>query len=365
MTSSVQPRIDAIDTVHLRIPFQETLSLKDLKWEAHVIVVLLRTGDIVGLGYAWDLRADRAKSIRLAVIDLIPDLINAQSVEIRGAWQRSWKILRHMGQHHGIGLAALSAIDMALWDALGKRAAMPLYQLWGASRSTLPVYLTCGVDAKSPEQLADEGEAHRAAGYKAIKVQAGRSDWRTDVRRISKLRERLGDTVDIFVDAHMQYDRRTASLAGRAFFDQGVAWFEDPIPGEDLEGYAWLRADTRVPIVHGENTYTRSGALDILRARAADILMIDSMHCGGPTEMLAVAAIAAAYHVPVSSHAFHAMAPHVIAACDLANYVEYQDAIKIFEGELEPKDGVIEISNRPGFGLELPTETVEQYSVHV
>jgi L-alanine-DL-glutamate epimerase-like enolase superfamily enzyme len=365
MISSDQPRIDAIDTVHLRIPFRETLSLKDLKWEAHVIVVLLRTGDTVGLGYAWDLRPDRAKSIRLAANDLVADLINANSHEIRGVWQRCWKILRHMGQHHGIGLAALSAIDMALWDALGKRAGMPLYQLWGATTHCLPVYLTCGVDAKSPEQLADEGEAHCAAGYKALKVQAGKSDWRTDVRRISKLRERLGEKIDIFVDAHMQYDRRTASLVGRAFFDQGVAWFEDPIPGDDLEGYAWLRADTRVPIVHGENAYARSGALEILRARAADILMIDSMHCGGPTEMLSVAALAAAHHVPVSSHAFHAMAPHIIAACDHANYVEYQDAMKIFEGELEPKDGVIELCNRPGFGLELPTETIERYSINV
>jgi L-talarate/galactarate dehydratase len=245
------------------------------------------------------------------------------------------------------------------------RAGMPLYQLWGATTHCLPVYLTCGVDAKSPEQLADEGEAHCAAGYKALKVQAGKSDWRTDVRRISKLRERLGEKIDIFVDAHMQYDRRTASLVGRAFFDQGVAWFEDPIPGDDLEGYAWLRADTRVPIVHGENAYARSGALEILRARAADILMIDSMHCGGPTEMLSVAALAAAHHVPVSSHAFHAMAPHIIAACDHANYVEYQDAMKIFEGELEPKDGVIELCNRPGFGLELPTETIERYSINV
>jgi L-alanine-DL-glutamate epimerase-like enolase superfamily enzyme len=365
VTSPEEPLIESIETEHLCIPFLKTISLRDLNWEAHVIVVKVRAGGFVGLGYAWDLRINRAKSIRLAVADLVADLIGAQSCEIRRVWQRCWKIMRHMGQHHGIGLAALSAIDMALWDALGKRAEMPLYQLWGASRASVRVYLTCGVAAKSPEQLADEGEAHRAAGYKAIKVQAGDPNWRKDVRRIEKLRERLGDEFEIFVDAHMQYDRRTASLAGRGFFDQGVSWFEDPLPGEDLEGYSWLRSDTRVPIVHGENSYTRRGAMDILSAGAADILMIDSMHCGGPTEMLAVAAIAAGHHVPVSTHAFHAIAPHVIAACDQANYVEYQDSVKIFEGELEPKDGVIELGNRPGFGLELPAETVEQYSVNV
>jgi L-alanine-DL-glutamate epimerase-like enolase superfamily enzyme len=356
-------RIDAVETAHLRIPFLDTPSLGALGWEAHVVLVRLRTEDVEGLGYAWDLRADRARAIRFAVRDLASDLVGWDAREIRHVWRRMWKIQRHMGQHHGIGLAAISAIDMALWDAMGKRAGMPLYQLWGAARNAVRVYLTCGVDAKGPEALADEGEQHLAAGYGAIKVQVGKSDWRTDVARIAALRARLGDGFEIFVDAHMAYDRRTAALVGRGFRDHGVSWFEDPMPGEDLEGYAWLRRETGVPIVHGENADARSGAFDILRAGACDVLMMDSMHCGGPSEMLAVAGLAAAHHVPVSSHAFHAIAPHVIAACDQVTYVEYQDAVRIFEGELVPVNGVMTLSDRPGFGIDVQSEVLEKYRV--
>lgn len=357
--------IDGLDVLHLSIPFDQSASAtKSMNSEflPQAIIVRLRVGDVVGLGYAWDLRIGRAKSIKAAAEDIALDLVGRDSRMIREHWQRSYAQLRFMGLHHGIGLAGLSAIDMALWDALGKGAGLPLHQLWGATRTEVPAYLGGGTGT-TPEELADEGEKNRDAGYSAMKAQVGHADWRHDVQRIACLRERVGDDFEIFVDAHMMWDRRTAHLAAQGFLDYGVSWFEDPMPGEDLEGYRWLRSMTGIPIVHGENAYTRQDVLNILRADAADIIMLDSMHCGGPTEMLQAAAIAAAYFVPVSSHAFHPIAPHFLAACDQSSYVEYHDAIRIFEGEPEPKNGIIQLSDKPGFGLDLPQETVDRYLV--
>ena len=357
--------IEGVDILHLSIPFDQKASATqsmDSAFAPQAIIVRLRVGDVIGLGYAWDLRIGRAKAIKAATEDIALDLVGRDSRMIREHWYRSWTQLRFMGLHHGIGLAGLSAIDMALWDALGKGVGLPLYQMWGGTRTEVPAYVAGGT-SESPEELADEGEINRDAGYSAMKIQAGHADWRHDVKRIAKLRERLGDDFEIFVDGHMMWDRRTAYLAAQGFLDYGVSWFEDPMPGEDLEGYNWLRRMTGIPVVHGENAYTRQGVLDILRANAADIIMIDSMHCGGPTEMLQAAAIAAAHFVPVSSHAFHPIAPHFLAACDQSSYVEYHDSIRIFEGEPEPENGIITLSNKPGFGLNLPQETIDRYLV--
>ena len=366
--SGIEPYRSLIDTVevfHLCVPFQEMASATrnmNPDFAPHVIIVRIRVEETEGLGYAWDLREGRARAIKAATEDLVKDLVGRDSRMIGEHWHRGFAQLRYMGQHHGIGLAGLSAIDMALWDVLGKGAGLPLHHIWGAKRLEFKAYVAGGT-GKAPEELADEGDKVRDAGYTVMKVQVGHDDWREDVRRVAKLRERVGDAFEILVDAHMGWDRRTASLAAKGFLDFGVTWFEDPMPGDDLDGYNWLRRTTGIPVVHGENAYTRQGILDILRKDAADIIMLDSMHCGGPTEMLQAAAIASAHFVPVSSHAFHPIASHVLSACDQVSYIEYQDAIKIFEGEPEPVNGLITLTDKPGFGLSLPDETIDEFIV--
>ena len=358
--------VTEVDTLHLVLPLDEVVlrgRVVEPKFTIHIIVVRVRVGDVVGIGYAWDPLPGRAKAIRVIAEELGAGVVGEDAREIRRLWQKSWKNISAWGQHHGVGLAALSAIDVALWDALGKRAGMPLHHMWGATGSELPVYITGGPIALSPEELAEEGLAYRDRGHSAFKVQVGNADWRQDVRRISKLRQALGDDFDILVDAHMLWDRRTSRLAAGGFSELGVCWFEDPLQPQDLEGYAELRRATDVPIVHGEHVFARHGILDIVRAQAADYILIDVMHCGGPTEMLQAAAIAAAHYVPISSHSFHAVAGHIMAACDNCNFVEYQERFTIFDGEPQLRNGKIQISDQPGFGLDLPEETIERYSI--
>lgn len=354
--------IDAIDIIPMNIPILDTPGMKGFGRNVHSIVVRIWTDGVSGLGYCFDFRPGFARAMGEVIKELAPDLVGKDANQIRARWQQCFYALRFLGQHHGIGLAALSAIDTALWDAMGHRLNVPLHHLWGAARNAIPTYATGGLPHMSAEQVADIALEYQSMGYKALKTRVGvNEDWRVDVRRIATIRERVGENFEIFVDAHMEYERHAAVEAGRGFYELSVPWFEDPLPPTDIEGYTWLRRVTKVPIVHGENVYARAGMLEILRAGAADILMVDSMHCGGPTEMRDIAALSAAHHVPISTHGFHPFAPHFLAATDNPSLLEYQDGIVVFDDEILQDEGLVTLSDRPGFGVSLSDERIARY----
>lgn len=328
------------------------------------LVVEVEVDDVVGLGYTWGMAEADVRSTREFVEGLAKRLIGRDSRHIRALWHEHWQAISIVGQA-GAGLGAVAAIDTALWDALGKRAGLPVHRMLGTMQVELTSYLTGGGLSLGPERLAEEGLGVLAAGHRAYKIQLC-ADWRRDLQRVAALRDAVGDRLEIMGDAHQELDRNSAAIVGRELADMGVTWFEDPLPIADLDGYARLRGSLDLRVIHGENAVARFGIRDIVRAGAADVVMIDLMHCGGITEFMNAAAYCAAEHVQVSSHAFYAPSRHVLAACERPSYVEYIDTWDdIFLGAPPPVDGVVTVSEEPGLGIELSPDAVARFTVEV
>ncbi len=275
----------------------------------------------------------------------------------------------------GVTMCAISGVDLALWDLLGKSLGVPVYQLLGGRcRERLPAYASGGwadVAGIGP-QLA----GYRArGGFRAVKMRVGvmDGDVATSVARVRAARAHLGPEVDIMVDAHGTFSPRDAHRFARGVEDCDLAWFEEPVGPDDRAAMAEVRAATDIPIAAGESEFTRFDFRDLIAARAVDILQPDLGICGGLTEARRIAALAEAHGLTLAPHLWggalvFAAGLHLAAASPSATIVEYSLGHnpllhELAEERFEVRDGTIAIPDRPGLGVTVRDEFVRQCSV--
>ena len=211
-------------------------------------------------------------------------------------------------EYHGVqGLAqfALAAVDIAVWDILGKAAGMPVYKMLGAYRDRMPVYSMCGWYYENDQDLSQYRRALNEAmeqGYRAVKIKVGRGSLDDDVRRIRVAQEIAGKDRRIMVDANQVFNRNEALRRGRVYQQMGCFWYEEPLPPHDLEGCAELARELDIRIATGENLYTKYAFAQLIERRAADIVQPDNRRAGGVTEWMEIAAVADAFGLEVASH---------------------------------------------------------------
>jgi glucarate dehydratase len=203
--------------------------------------------------------------------------------------------------HHQRALvAALCGVEMALWDVIGKHAGMPLYKLWGGGyRSLIP--LVGYVQAKQPEQAAEAAARFVAAGYQTIKVKIGMSP-ESDLAIVSATRAAIGSAVKLRADVNGAWTMGTAKRMLRKLEAYDLEYVEQPLPMDDLRGHAELRRQFSTPIALDESAYTMQDVLNIIRAEAADVLLLDPHQAGGLSRCRKAAAIAEAAGLPVTLH---------------------------------------------------------------
>lgn len=276
----------------------------------------------------------------------------------------------------GLTISAMSGVDMALWDLLGKALNTPVVQLLGgATRDQMPAYASGGW--ADVEKIGDQVKGYVARGFSAVKMRVGvmDGDVMTSVGRVRAARAALGPKIDIMVDAHGTYSVPEAKQFCRALEDVNLRWFEEPINADNRHGTAEVRANTTIPISAGESEFTRFDFRDLIEAHAVDILQPDLAICGGLTEGRRIAALADTHQLELAPHcwgsAFSFMAGVSLAfASPAATVIEYSVGanpmlFELVQEKIEAVNGMIAAPVRPGLGVTPHQEFIDEFKMMI
>jgi L-alanine-DL-glutamate epimerase-like enolase superfamily enzyme len=329
-------------------------------------------------GSAGDYRA----LVHLINHEIAPPLIGRDPREINAIWEMLYNGARHelaaaaghaMPQiaRRGLTVAAISAVDIALWDIFGKSLGEPVWRLLGGRKAErMPAYASGGW--APVETIGDQLKSYvESGGFKAVKMRVGAMDGAPHISaaRVRAARAALGPDIGLMVDAHGTYTVADARRFAHLVADCDLAWFEEPVIADDKPGMAELRAHSDTPIAAGESEATRFAFRDLAMLRAADIFQPDLAFCGGISEAMKIAAIASSFNLRLAPHLW-AGAPaffaglHVCAAAAASFIVEYSLGANpmlhdLVEETIDLKDGMIAIPDRPGLGI-----TVSEQFLH-
>jgi len=274
----------------------------------------------------------------------------------------------------GLSVAAISAVDIALWDILGKSLGQPVWQLLGGKKADrLPAYASGGW--ASAEEIGDQLLSYiERGGFKAVKMRVGSMDGapHASAKRVQAARMALGPDVEIAVDAHGTYTVAGAKRFIRMVEDFDLAWFEEPVIGDDKPGMAEVRAAGSIPIAAGESEATRFDFRDMAMLRAVDIFQPDPAFCGGITEAMRIASLASAFNLRFAPHLW-AGAPcffaglHICAASPASFTIEYSLGANpmihdLVEETVEVRDGMVTIPDTPGLGFTVDEEFLKAHA---
>jgi mandelate racemase len=267
----------------------------------------------------------------------------------------------HFVGYQGLSMIAVSGLDMAAWDALAKAAGLPLCVLLGGSVGPVKAYNSNGLWLHQPEAVAAEAiELRDEGGFSGLKLRLGRERVRDDLATLRAVRQAVGEDMQLMVDFNQGLDLGEALLRCHAIDDFGLAWIEEPIVYDNLDGYIQLAAELKTPIQIGENFYGPRDLHRALQSKACDYVMPDFMRIGGVTGWLRSAAIAGTAGVPISTHLYPEVAAHVMRVTETAHWLEWQDwADPILQKPYDIKDGLLHIPDVPGIGLEWNEDAVK------
>jgi len=266
---------------------------------------------------------------------------------------------------------AISAVDVALWDLKARLLGLPVSALLGRALDHVPIYGSGGFtsydDQQTREQLTGWVERDRIPRVK-IKIGQDRGgDEGRDLARVALARETIGPDRELYVDANGAYGAGQAVRMGRQLAGYGVTWFEEPVSSQDLAGLASVRRQIEPDVAAGEYSWSLADSARLIEAGAVDCLQLDVTRCGGVTEFLRGAALAAGHNLPVSAHCAPNLHAHVGAAVPHLWHIEYfHDHQRIegllFDGVLDPRGGKLTPDpGRPGLGLELRAADAARY----
>ena len=252
----------------------------------------------------------------------------------------------------GILTMAFAAIDMASWDLLGRALGKPLYRLWGGTKTTIPSYESSGLSIGSFGQVLDQAETFISNGNCRMKVRLGYETVEQEVSLLSRLKDELGDQIELMVDYNQGQTFDQALERCRELDDLGLTWIEEPIRADMLEKAADLTKATKTPIQLGENLWSLTEVERALNLGSSDFLMPDVGKIGGATQWLRAAKMAEIHGIKVSSHLYPEISAHLMASISNAHYLEYADWTKLqFSGHQSSKNNQIVIADKTGVGL--------------
>jgi L-alanine-DL-glutamate epimerase-like enolase superfamily enzyme len=306
-----------------------------------------------GIGFGYAKRAGGPGQFAHAA-EIAPALIGEDPSDIGRLWTKLAWAGASAGRG-GLAVQAIAAFDIALWDLKAKRAGLPLAKLLGAHRDSVRCYDTSGGFLHAPlEEVLDNASAALASGIGGIKIKVGHPDRAEDLRRVTAVRERLGDAVPLMVDANQQWDRPAALRMGRALEEFGLTWIEEPLDAHDAEGHADLARALDTPIATGEMLTSVAEHRALIDARAADVLQPDAPRIGGITEFLRLAVLADHHRLGLAPHFAMEIHLHLAAAYPSEPWVEHFDWLDpLFDERLQISGGRMHVPARPGLGITL------------
>jgi L-rhamnonate dehydratase len=351
-------------------------SMKTFTFHGWLIVEVEADDGTVGIG-----NAALAPLVTKAAVDqyLAPLLVGQNPWDIEFLWQHMYRNTMAFGRK-GVGMTAISAVDIALWDLLGKAAKQPVFRLLGGrTKARIPVYAS-RLYSTGLENMAAEALRYKNDGYKAMKLRFGwgpndgAAGMQRNVELVRAVREAVGDEIDVMADAYMGWTLDYAKRMLPLLEPFHLRWLEEPVIPDDVRGYAELRSYGRVPIAGGEHEFTVYGFRDLLEAHALDYIQFDTNRVGGISQARKICALAEAFSIPVVPHAGQMHNFHVVMAslnCPMAEFfppvdVEVGNELfwYIFDGEPTPTDGFIDLSDDvPGLGLTIDEERLGKFQI--
>ncbi len=329
-----------------------------------VLLELETDQGLVGESLVQTLNGARLQALHEMLLGFSHRVEGRDAHDIGAIWQEIWGEMNPIG-HKGFSIYALSAIDTACWDLVGKAAGQPLHRLFGACRDRADTYASGGLWlSQSIDELIAEAAAFIDDGFRAMKIRLGNPKIGDDVERVRALRQAIGADIGLYADANQSLSVKHAIRLGRELEEFDLVWFEEPVVYHDFDGCAEVRAALDTPIAAGETEYTRYGMRDILAAGAVDVLMPDLQRIGGLSEMRRVAAIASVYEVPISSHLFTEHSLCIAGSEPGCISVEHMPwNAPLFNEDMEIADGKILIPSRPGIGFTFDRDAIKRFSV--
>jgi L-alanine-DL-glutamate epimerase-like enolase superfamily enzyme len=338
--------IESVEASAFRIPTDAPEADGTFAWDATTLVLVrVGCGDVVGTGWTYGPAAGASVVREL----LTPVILGRGPLDVAGSWVAMARALRNAGRP-GVAGMALSAVDCALWDLKARLLRLPLHKLLGAVHDVVPVYGSGGFTTYSDDQLQAQ-----LAGWVGdqriprVKIKIAES-WGAaldrDLARVRQARQVVGPDTELYVDANGGYTLGQAVRVAAALDDLRVGWFEEPVSSDDLSGLAAVRSRAAADVTAGEYGYDLAYFARMVGAGAVDCVQVDVTRCGGITELLRIAALAASAGLQVSGHcAPHLHAAPLAAVPNLRHLEWFHDHVsienKLFDGCLDPTGGSI------------------------
>lgn len=323
-----------------------------------VLIDLFTDEGVVGRSY---LEPYIVKSMRYLVpaLEDLGTMLKGRVVAPLELYDSARKSLHFVG-YEGLSMIAASGLDMAAWDALAKAANQPLCVLLGGTVGPVKSYNSNGLWLQNVEDVAAEAlELRDQGGFTGLKLRLGRDSVRDDLATLDAVRKAVGDEMALMVDFNQGLNLAEALHRCHLIDNHGLAWIEEPIVYDNLDGCTQLASELKTPLQIGENFYGPRELYKAVQRKACDFVMPDFMRIGGVTGWLRAAAIAGAAGVPISTHLYPEVAAHVMRVTETAHWLEWQDwADPVLQKPYDIRNGLLHIPDVPGIGLEWNEDVV-------
>jgi D-arabinonate dehydratase len=355
--------ISDIRTHLLSVPFTDPpktgfLTLGDID----LLVVEVETASgVVGTGHLHPL-AGGMRTLETCIHEMLkPLLIGQDAREVEALWRKMWNATFIQGRM-GITVMAMSALDIALWDAVGRAEGKPLWQLWGGRPDPMPVYGSGCYRGLGHDGMIEKAERFVAQGFKAIKMQVAHLFTHDeDIANVRDMRAALGDGIEVMVDVNQGWTADEAITVGRRLDDYDLCWLEEPVMADDFDGYHAVADAIRTPVVGGENHFTHHDLKPFFASGKLPILQPDLMR-GGYTELRVIADKAHAAGLTIAPHMFPELSTHLVASIPNPSWLEYMGWYDhLWVEPVLPEAGMMRAPDRPGHGMDFKPELFREY----
>ena len=365
-------KIVDVETIKLAAPLKEPWRIANIEFNTMYSNIVKVTTDEGYVGIGESLVRFAPDATHSIIQELKPVLIGKDPFDIESLWEKMFSIMRSRGHSKGFMIEAISGVDIALWDLIGKVLKLPVYKLLGGCfRERIEVYAS-SLLFKNTDVLVKEAIELVDEGFTSIKLKIGRNS-ETDIKNVKTIRDALGYNIKLMVDANGAYGFHTALKLGRKLERYEVYWFEEPLPPYDTHNYVKLSEKLDIPIAAGESEFTRYGFRDLLVSKAVNIIQPNVSRAGGLSECKKIATMASAFNIPYAPHTGASSSVCIVASLHLAaciqNFLifEYMYPPNPLKDELllkpafKLKDGYITVPTKPGLGIELNENTISKY----
>lgn len=359
MTASVA----RLSTLLLYVPFTTARGGSEATGVEVVHVTLTDADGASGTGFTYALTGGGAAMATVIDHDLTEIVIGSSPQTWHQVWRTGQARYRRLGG--GLGIAALSAVDIAMWDLMGVATGQPLHRLLGSHRDSVPVYGSGrATNDMSVDQLIKGTQAYLDEGYAGVKLRAGALRPAEDLARLSSVRDAVGDDALLMVDCNERLDLPSALWLAPRLADLGFFWVEEPLVADDIDGHVQLAGVAGLPIAVGEHLHDRFAFAEYARRGAASVLQPDAPLVGGVTEFMRIVTVAEVLGVSVTPHFLPELHVHLTAAAPTGIFVEHFPLIDdLLADTLQVTDGMMIPPDRPGHGIRWDDDALARFSV--